>query len=152
MTLPSGKPAPVVNPKQVEPKVYLAVERTFLSWCRIGVLLGSLAVGMCAPISCRAWSDPADNAAGLGANPTFARILGAAYTLIAIGAIVYAYAMQRTRLRWIDIRHPGHHDELVGPLLLSGVLFAAVLLNFILRGQSRVDLPMLDQRHERCAC
>lgn len=100
--------------------------------CPAGLIGGRNVCVSCAVIGQSHWR--ADNAAGLGANPTFARILGALYTLIAIGTIVYAYSMQRTRLRWIEVRHPGHHDELIGPLLLSAVLFAAVLLNFILRG------------------
>ena len=56
-------------------------------------------------------------------------MLGVVWTVVALGVVVYAYIMQRKRLYWIDVRHPGHFDELAGPVVLCATLAIAVLVN-----------------------
>lgn len=102
---------PQINPKPVEPKVYLAIERTFFAWCRLAVLWGSLAVAI-------------SQTGGAG------KAVGMVWTVVALGIVVYAYVMQRKRLHWIDTRHPGAFDDLVGPVVLCVALAIAVIINF----------------------
>ncbi|SCV73418.1 BQ2448_7344 [Microbotryum intermedium] len=106
-------------------KVWLASERTFLNWLRVALLLSSFALALF-------------NSAG----PTdqVAKWMGFAYAVIAILMLGYAYYMHRLRRQRIIHRYAGHHDELYGPIILVGLVFIAVLTNFILRVNQRETL------------
>lgn len=100
---------------KVEPKVWLANERTFLKWQHICILQGVLAVGLY-------------TAAG---RDVIAEIMGIIYVLIAIFAGVWGYAMLRVRRIMILERSGTDFDNMVGPIIISISLMVALILNFL---------------------
>ncbi|MBW0540716.1 hypothetical protein O181_080431 [Austropuccinia psidii MF-1] len=117
------------NLTKIEPKVWLANERTWLHWCRTGVLLGTFGVALvnCSP--------------SLGA-----RIMGGLYSALAIGIISYGYWLYRRRMELIKKRHSGHFDAVFAPLIIASLLFMAILLNFALRiADKERHYPLLSQ-------
>ncbi|GAA5929949.1 uncharacterized protein JCM15063_004675 [Sporobolomyces koalae] len=110
---------------KIEPKVWLASERTLLSWFRVSLLLSSFALALFNSAS---------------EQDTSSRVMGFFYAVIAVGMLGYSWTMHRIR-RWrIVMRYPGHHDELYGPIIVCGLIFVAVLTNFILRVRHREEL------------
>jgi uncharacterized membrane protein YidH (DUF202 family) len=120
--LPPGvtKPEQLIKdsgPLQVEPKVWLANERTFLKWEHICLLLGSLAIGLY-------------TAAG---EDSLAEFMGISYIVIAIFAGSWGYYMHWTRRNMILQRSGKDFDNLIGPMVVSVALMAALILNFIFK-------------------
>ncbi|KAA1107816.1 hypothetical protein PGTUg99_023332 [Puccinia graminis f. sp. tritici] len=120
----TAAPAPAATPSsskppsasRIEPKVWLANERTWLNWCRTGVLLGSFGVAL------------------INSSPSLgARAMGVVYAAIAIGTIGYGHHLYKKRIRLIKEKYSGHFDDVIAPLIISGSLFTAILVNFILR-------------------
>jgi VTC domain/Domain of unknown function (DUF202) len=122
----SGRPLPpgVTKPQQlikdsgpvrVEPKVWLANQRTFIKWQHITVLLASLSLGLY-------------NAAGVDNN--IARGLAVVYTIIAIFAGVWGWWMYITRSTLIRQRSGKDFDNVVGPVVVCLSLVFALCLNF----------------------
>ncbi|KAM0329133.1 hypothetical protein ACHAQA_004429 [Verticillium albo-atrum] len=118
--LPEG----VVEPREwikntgelkIEPKVWLANERTFLKWQHICILLGGLAVSLY-------------SAAG---RNTLAEIMGIFYIIIAVFAGAWGYWMMRVRRRMIIERSGKDFDNVIGPLVISVALMGALILNFV---------------------
>ncbi|KAG0141862.1 hypothetical protein CROQUDRAFT_67879 [Cronartium quercuum f. sp. fusiforme G11] len=108
-------------PSKIEPKVWLANERTWLNWCRTGLLLGSFGVAL------------------VNGSPSIgARILGVIYSIIALVTISYGWKVYQKRIKMIQDRFPGHFDELLAPVLIATALFIAILLNFIFRAIDRL--------------
>ncbi|KAI6024838.1 hypothetical protein BKA83DRAFT_4252830, partial [Pisolithus microcarpus] len=56
---------------------------------------------------------------------------------------IYGFALYQSRVSMIRKRDPGHYDAIVGPVVVSVLLFFAVLANFIIRGtrQQKVPIP-----------
>ena len=100
---------------RVEPKVWLANQRTFIKWQHISVLLASLSLGLY-------------NAAGPG-NPV-ARALAVAYTAVAAAAGVWGYFVYMWRQRMIAQRSGRDLDAVAGPVVVCVGLAAALVLNF----------------------
>lgn len=124
--LPPGvtKPTQFIKdsgPLQVEPKVWLANERTFLKWQHICILLGSLAVSLY-------------TAAG---EDEIAEAMGIAYIVIAIFAGSWGYWMHYTRRQMIVDRSGKDFDNLIGPMIVSAALMVSLLLNFFFKVSSR---------------
>lgn len=120
--LPPGvtKPTQLIKdsgPLQVEPKVWLANERTFLKWQHISILLGGLAVGLY-------------TAAG---GDIVAEFMGVAYIVIAVFAGLWGYYMHQTRRNMIVARSGKDFDNLVGPMIVSLALMVALVLNFVFK-------------------
>jgi uncharacterized membrane protein YidH (DUF202 family) len=120
--LPEG----VVEPKQwiknmgelkVEPKVWLANERTFLKWQHIAILQGTLAIALY-------------TAAG---ESLVAEIMGVIYVGIAAFAGLWGYYMLQVRRGMILERSGKDFDNMLGPLLISLALMAALVVNFVLQ-------------------
>ncbi|KAJ1971002.1 hypothetical protein H4R35_005527 [Dimargaris xerosporica] len=105
----------IAIPVRVEPKVFFANERTFLSWLNFSVVLGSLALGL------------------LNFGDAIGRISGAIFTLISMAAMVYALFVYQWRAQKIRNREAGPYDDRIGPTLLVLVLFLAVVINFYLK-------------------
>ncbi|KAJ1658530.1 hypothetical protein IWQ61_002252 [Dispira simplex] len=105
----------IAIPVRVEPKVFFANERTFLSWLNFTVVLGSLALGL------------------LNFGDSVGRISGAIFTVISMVAMVYALAIYQWRAAKIRNREAGPYDDRFGPTLLVVVLLVAVIINFWLK-------------------
>jgi len=105
----------IALPTRVEPKVFFANERTFLSWLNFTVILGALGVGMLN------FGDYAGFWSALGFITV--AVLGACYSL-------YTY---HWRAREIRRRGQGGFDDRFGPTALMICLFFAIIVNFVLR-------------------
>jgi uncharacterized membrane protein YidH (DUF202 family) len=105
----------IALPVRVEPKVFFANERTFLSWLHFAVVLGGLAVGL------------------LNFGDKIGRISAAMYTVIAVGVMIYALTVYQRRARAIRTRSGAPYDDRLGPTILCVFLLAAITTNFILR-------------------
>jgi len=120
--LPPGvtKPLQLIKdsgPLQVEPKVWLANERTFLKWQHISVLLGALSIGLY----------------GAAGEDMVAALMGIAYVVIAIFAGVWGYYMHYTRRNMIVARSGKDFDNMIGPMIISFALMVSLILNFIFK-------------------
>ncbi|KAI8615453.1 hypothetical protein BC830DRAFT_1122516 [Chytriomyces sp. MP71] len=102
-------------PLRVEPKVYFANERTFLSWLNFCVVLGGLALGL------------------LNFGDRVGQISGVVFTIVAMIFMGYAVNLYRSRSSMIRRRDPGPYDDQTGPYVLCAVLFFAIGLNFYLK-------------------
>lgn len=98
-------------PVRVEPKVFFANERTFLSWLHFSIFLGGIAAAL------------------LGLGHTSARISG--YLFAAVSGIfaIYALYLYHWRAQKIRRRDPGPYDDLVGPTVLAIVFIIAMFIN-----------------------
>ncbi|KAF4123716.1 VTC domain [Geosmithia morbida] len=120
----SGLPEGVVEPAEwiknagelkIEPKVWLANERTFLKWQHICILQGSLALALY-------------SAAGEG---TVAEAMAIVYTVLAAFSGLWGYHMLRARRAMIVERSGKDFDNMLGPVVLSLGLMAALVFNFV---------------------
>jgi uncharacterized membrane protein YidH (DUF202 family) len=122
VVLPEGvtKPTQLIKdsgPLKVEPKVWLANERTFLKWQHICILLGGLAVGLY-------------TAAG---EDVIAFSMGVAYLVIAVFAGLWGYYTHMTRRNMIVARSGKDFDNMIGPMIVSFALMVALVLNFVFK-------------------
>jgi SPX domain protein involved in polyphosphate accumulation/uncharacterized membrane protein YidH (DUF202 family) len=120
-TLPAGVVEPSewiknAGPLKIEPKVWLANERTFLKWQHISILLGGLAVGLY-------------SAAG---KNRLAAAMGATYVLIAAFAGAWGYFMMQKRRTMVVQRSGRDFDNMVGPMVVSVALMVALVVNFVI--------------------
>ncbi len=118
--LPEGVVEPTswmknAGPLQVEPKVWLANERTFLKWQHTCVLLGSvaLAVFMAA------------------AGDVVAEAVAIALVAISAFAGFWGWYMLQTRRAMIMERSGKDFDNMFGPLVIAVALMVALILNFV---------------------
>jgi len=118
--LPEGVVEPAewiknAGPLQIEPKVWLANERTFLKWQHICVLLGTLAVALYTA----------------GGKNHIARFMGLAYIAIAVLAGLWGRYMLHTRREMIVGRSGKDFDNMLGPMVVSVALMVSLILNFV---------------------
>ncbi|KAH7884383.1 hypothetical protein F5I97DRAFT_1447013 [Phlebopus sp. FC_14] len=123
-------PKKVATSIKVEGKVWFANERTWISWLNLAVLLGALAVAL------------------FNASDEFvARNFAYTYAVISVGVVVYGFYLYQSRITMIRKRDPGHYDAIFGPIIISALLFFAVLANFVIRvrelRQQKVPIPSL---------
>jgi len=105
---------PVAVAVRVEPKVFLANERTFLSWMHTAILLALLSTTI------------------LTFGSKTAKIGGTAFTCIGVVFMLYSLIVYGRRSRMIRNKHPGPYDDRMGPYILVGFVVPAVLLNLYL--------------------
>jgi len=105
----------IALPTRVEPKVFFANERTFLSWLNFTVILGALAIGML----------------NFGDRPAF--ISAFLFTVVAMATMVYALWTYHWRAKSIRLRGQAGFDDRFGPTFLAIILLLAVIVNFVLR-------------------
>lgn len=105
----------IALPTRVEPKVFFANERTFLSWLNFTVILGGLGVGL------------------LNFGDKVGRVSAGLFTLVAMGTMIYALVTYHWRADAIRKRGSGAYDDRFGPTMLCFFLLVAVVVNFILR-------------------
>ncbi|KAK4228970.1 VTC domain-containing protein [Podospora fimiseda] len=107
------------GPLQIEPKVWLANERTFLKWQHICVLLGGLAISLY-------------TAGGATGHNTLAEVMGIVFIGIAIFSGAWSYWVLRKRREMIVARSGKDFDFVVGPLVVSVALMVALIVNFVI--------------------
>ena len=110
---PPGKKVHV--PVRVEPKVYFAAERTFLSWLEISIILGSIAATLL----------------NFGDNISLASAWG--FTIVATLSLFYSAGIYLYRVRMIRKRQDVRYHDWLGPSLLCFLLVLAVAVNISLR-------------------
>ncbi len=106
----------IAIPVRVEPKVFFANERTFLSWLHFSIFLGGIATAL----------------VGLGDRP--AKISGYVFAGVSVLFAFYALYLYQWRARKIRQRDPGPYDDLFGPTMLVIVFLAAMSINFVFSG------------------
>ncbi|KAK4949584.1 GTPase regulator Nrf1 [Elasticomyces elasticus] len=105
----------IALPTRVEPKVFFANERTFLSWLNFTVVLGGLAIGL------------------LNFGDRVGQISAGCFTFVAMATMIYALVTFHWRAKSIRMRGQGGFDDRWGPTTLAVFLLAAVVINFVLR-------------------
>ncbi|KAG9321678.1 hypothetical protein KVV02_004082 [Mortierella alpina] len=105
----------IALPIRIEPKVFFANERTFLSWLNFSVLLGSLAIGL------------------LNFGDRIGRISAGVFTFVALVVMIYALMTFHWRADRIRKRLPGPYDDRFGPTVLCLFILIAILINFGLK-------------------
>ncbi|KAJ9141906.1 VTC domain-containing protein [Pleurostoma richardsiae] len=111
------------GPLKIEPKVWLANERTFLKWQHICILLGGLSVALY------------NTAAG---QSSVAAAMGVVYIAVAVFAGLWGYYMHRTRREMIIARSGKDFDNMIGPMVVSGALVVALIVNFVFQYRAAV--------------
>ncbi|KAI8388419.1 vacuolar transporter chaperone 1 [Radiomyces spectabilis] len=114
-TLESTTNKRIALPVRVEPKVFFANERTFLSWLNFTVVLGGLAMGL------------------LNFGDRIGRMSAVLFTFIAMTVMLYALYTFHWRATKIRNREAAPYDDRVGPTVLCIFMLAAVTVNFYLR-------------------
>lgn len=105
----------IALPTRVEPKVFFANERTFLSWMNFAVIVGALGVGML----------------NFGDYPAY--ISSFVFTGVAMITLFYALFTYHWRAKSIRMRGQSGFDDRFGPTYLAIILALAVVVNFVLR-------------------
>ncbi|XMA19400.1 hypothetical protein WAI453_012191 [Rhynchosporium graminicola] len=117
---PKGKKIHVLV--RVEPKVYFAAERTFLSWLENSIYIGTIAVTVL----------------NFGEKPTRVSFIAAfAFTTVAILSLLYAVGIYLYRSQAIRSRRAIKYYDSFGPSVLCGTLFVAIVLNMFWEASSR---------------
>ncbi|RMD44053.1 hypothetical protein DV735_g1097, partial [Chaetothyriales sp. CBS 134920] len=112
---PPGKRIHV--PVRVEPKVYFAAERTFLSWLEFSIIIGSIAAAL------------------LNFGDRIAVTAAWGFTIIAILALLYSLVIYVLRVDLIRKRRAkiSRYYDKWGTTLLCFGLLAVTIVNFVLR-------------------
>jgi SPX domain protein involved in polyphosphate accumulation/uncharacterized membrane protein YidH (DUF202 family) len=114
---PKGKRIHV--PVRVEPKVYFAAERTFLSWLEFSIILGSIAATL------------------LNFGDDVSLVSAWGFTVVACCALLYSVANYYLRVQMIRNRRASlsrYYDKW-GPTILCAMLFVATVVNFAFKIQ-----------------
>ena len=109
---PKGKRIHV--PVRVEPKVYFAAERTFLSWLEFGIYLGTIAAAL------------------LNFGDSVSFYSAWAFTVVACAALLYSAGLYLWRVRMIRLRRAVRYHDAIGPSVLCAGLLLSVIINFAL--------------------
>ena len=102
-------------PVRVEPKVYFAAERTFLSWLEFSIILGSIAATL------------------LNFGDDISLYSAWGFTIVACAALLYSMGLYLWRVQMIRKRRAVRYHDRFGPSLLCLGLLVAVAVNFGLR-------------------
>ncbi|OMJ19552.1 Vacuolar transporter chaperone 1 [Smittium culicis] len=105
-------------PVRVEPKVFFANERTFLSWLNVSIILGTISLGL------------------VSFGDRNVRIAGYTFTALSILTMFYSLYMYQKRANMILARDPGPYDSRNGPTILVILLVTLVAFNFYIRFQN----------------
>ncbi|KAI2613677.1 SPX-domain-containing protein [Hypoxylon fragiforme] len=117
---PKGKR--IYVPIRVEPKVYFAAERTYLSWLEFSIYIGTIAVTLL----------------NFGSKPTtLSFVVSGIFTLLAIMSLCYSVGIYLYRSRGIRQRRIIKYYDRIGPTFLCAALFVGVVLNFAFEGRER---------------
>ena len=111
---------PIMAPtsiQKIEPKVFLANERTYLHWLHHGVILSSIAA------SILAFSEKS--------GETWGEWYALALLPIALGFCLYALNIFLWRTDQIKARIPARWDDPIGPMILGSTIVLILFINFI---------------------
>ncbi|WFD20974.1 alcohol dehydrogenase (NADP(+)) [Malassezia caprae] len=125
-SIPVPKPRKVVTPIKVEAK------RTWISWLRASLLIGTLALAL---FNSASYYDPVPGSDARTGNPGAAKMVrgfGIVYAMISVFILLWGLYSYQRRVTLIKMRWPGSFDDLIGPPLVCGVTFIAILANFII--------------------
>ncbi|CAO3642199.1 unnamed protein product [Cunninghamella blakesleeana] len=114
-TLEPTKDKRIALPMRIEPKVFFANERTFLSWLHFTVVLGGLAIGL------------------LNFGDKIGQISALIFTIIAMFVMLYSLYTFHWRANKIRNRLNASYDDRFGPSMLCVLLLAGVTVNLYLR-------------------
>lgn len=110
-SIPVPKPRPVVTPVKVEAKVWFANERTWISWLRASLLLGTLALAL---FNSATYYDPKTSTDPMvpdyEGRPRAAkaiRTFGLVYALISAFVLLWGLYSYQRRVTLIKMRWPG---------------------------------------------
>ncbi|KAI9204619.1 VTC domain-containing protein [Polychytrium aggregatum] len=112
----------IAVPVRVEPKVFFANERTFLSWLNFTMVLGGMALSL------------------LNFGDRIGQLTGLIFTVIAMLFMGYSLYLYQWRVHRIRERDPRPFDDRWGPTVLVLVLFSAVVVNFWMKFSNPGDL------------
>lgn len=110
---PKGKRIHV--PVRVEPKVYFAAERTFLSWLEFSIILGSIAATL------------------LNFGDSVSLDSSILFTVVAVASLLYSMGLYLWRCRMIKGRRAVRYHDRFGPSVLCLGLVAATVVSFGVR-------------------
>lgn len=113
-------------PMKVEPKVFLANERTLLSWIHMAVWLGSIA----ALLLSAAERDQGPDSVGVSKGARIGYTVGMLLLPVSILFIGYALATFYWRGKKIRARIDGDFHDTFGPTVLAGLLMLALCAIF----------------------
>ncbi|KAI5190899.1 hypothetical protein NECID01_1194 [Nematocida sp. AWRm77] len=106
---------PVVIPVRVEPKVFFANERTFLSWLHFAIFIGGI------------------GAALMGLGDYQAALSGVCFIIVSVVFSLYALYLYIWRARRIKMRDPGPYDDHSGPVILVAVFLSAMVTSIFFK-------------------
>ncbi|KAK7738460.1 vacuolar transporter chaperone [Cytospora paraplurivora] len=115
---PKGKK--IYVPVRVEPKVFFAAERTFLSWLEFSIYIGTIAATLL-------------NFGNKPSRTSF--IVSGVFTLVAILSLLYSVGVYIYRSQSMRARKAAKYHDWWGPSLLCSALVVAVILNFAFEGR-----------------
>ena len=115
---PPGKR--IFVPVRVEPKVFFAAERTFLSWFEFSIYLGAISA-----LLLNFGVDSAEHKAKV----RIALYSAWGFTVAAVVSLVYALGMYLWRIEKIKKRRAVRYHDKWGPTVLCGMLLVSVALN-----------------------
>lgn len=119
---PKGKK--IYVPVRVEPKVFFAAERTFLSWLEFSIYIGTIATTLL----------------NFGNKPSkISFVVSGVFTLVAIMCLLYSVGVYIYRSRSMRARKAAKYYDWWGPSLLCSSLVVAVILNFAFEGREHKD-------------
>ncbi|CAB9510894.1 Vacuolar transporter chaperone 4 [Seminavis robusta] len=102
--------------QKIEPKVFLANERTYLHWLHHGVILSTIASGILA------FSEDS--------GETWGEVYALILLVVSLGFCVYALHVYLWRTAQIRSRIPGRWDDPIGPMALGAILAVILTVNF----------------------
>lgn len=105
----------IVVPVRVEPKVFFANERTFLSWLHFSIFIGGI------------------GAALLGLGDRKAAYSGMCFMIVSVIFSLYALYLYIWRAQRIREKDPGPYDDLNGPIILVAVFLSAMVTSLFFK-------------------
>lgn len=110
---PPGKKIAV--PVRIEPKVYFATERTYLSWLSIGLILGATAIAL------------------LNYGDALSLLASVGFFITALLTQGYAIGMYLWRVSMIRKKRAVRYDDQIGPRAICACLAVSVGLSYVFR-------------------
>lgn len=121
---PPGKR--IFVPVRVEPKVYFAAERTFLSWFEFAVIMSAVATTLL----------------NFAADTTSALLYASlGFTITAVASLFYAAGLYLWRVKMMRARRAVGYHEKYGPTILCVLMVIAVAVNFVGALKGKVGAP-----------